>query len=390
MKIYRYLILAAIVLLLFVGVAPLAAETQELKQKMEVLEQQLNDLQKQLSGQRQDLDENRQEQVKLSSLAGGLKLLGEHVTISGCVEVEVGFTEDYDGNDESDITLATVELGIDIDLHKYVSAHILLLWEEDDTEPVDLDEAYLTLGNTEHFPVFLQAGKFYVPFGNFESHMISDPLTLELGETRESAVLLGFEQAGFRVGVYAFNGDIDEAEDDNEIKCFGLSTGYAFENDNFSLDVGADWINNLADSDTLGDALPESIRDYVDGFTAHAVFSWQGLTLIGEYLAANDDFAVDELEFKGKGAKPEAWNVELGYTFAVAGREAFVAVAWQGTDEALALELPEDRYLGSVGVELFPGIGLALEYAHDEDYGVGDGGSGKTADTVTLQLALEF
>ncbi|MBN2705384.1 MAG: LbtU family siderophore porin, partial [Deltaproteobacteria bacterium] len=308
----------------------------------------------------------------------------------GCVEVEVGFTEDYDGNDESDIALATVELGIDIDLHKYVSAHVLLLWEEDDTEPVDLDEGYLTLGDPEHFPVYVQAGKFYVPFGNFESHMISDPLTLELGETRESSVLLGFEQAGFRAGVYACNGDIDETGDDNEIKCFGLSVGYVFGNNGFSMDVGADWINNLADSDTLGDALPASIRDYVDGYTAHAVFSWQGLTLIGEYLGAADPFAGAELEFKGKGAEPETWNIEFGYTFALAGRETFAAIAWQGSAEALALELPEDRYLACVGIEIFSGLGLALEYAHDEDYAKRDGGSGKEADTVTLQLALEF
>ena len=389
MKLHHTLPLIIIGLLLF-ATAALAAGPQNLQQKINVLEQQLNDLQKQLSSQRQDIEQNRKEQEKLSDVAGGLKTIGEHVTLSGCIEVEAGFTEDYDGNDESDIVLATVELGIDIDLHKYVSGHILLLWEEDDTEPVDLDEGFITLGNTEFFPVYLQAGKMYVPFGNFESNMISDPLTLELGETRESAVLLGLEFEGFYAGAYAFNGDINEIGDDEEIECFGFNVGYAFENDNFSLDIGAGWINNIGDSDVLTDALPGEIDDYVDGVTAHAIFSIQGFTLIGEYLAANDEFELGELDFDGDGAEPESWNIEAGYTFEVAGHETTLALAYQGTDEALVLELPEERYMGTISVGLVEGLSLALEYAHDEDYDKSDGGTGDEADTVTVQLALEF
>jgi hypothetical protein len=333
----------------------------------------------------------------IDAAVGVLGKLAEHVTLSGLVEVEANFIEDdFEGNDESDIVLATVELGIDVDLHRYVSGHILLLWEEDETEPVDVDEGYITLGNTEFFPVYLQAGKMYVPFGNFETHMISDPLTLELGETRESAALLGLEYRGFYVGGYAFNGDVDEIGEDNEIECFGFNGGYAFENEQFSLDIGGGWINSIGESDVLTDALEANgigeLDDYVEGLYGHAIISWMGLTLIGEYVGATDDFETNELEFRGHGAEPESWNIELGYTFPVGAREAFVAAAWQGTDEALALELPEDRYMGGVGIEVYPGAGatLKLEYAHDEDYDEKDGGTGNEADMVTVQLAVEF
>ncbi len=407
-----------ILALLFFATSALAGGPQNMQQRIDILERQLNDLQKQLSGQRQDiqsnvqrlsghkrdlernrehlqeqeksLEKNRSDQEQLTNFSEGLKLLGEHIKIGGLVEVEVGFAEDYDGNNESDIVLATMALDIDIDLHKYVKAHILLLWEEDDTEPVDLDEAYILLGNTEHFPLYVQAGKLYVPFGNFESHMISDPLTLELGETRESAVILGFDFNGLYAAAYAFNGDINENGDDDEIKCFGLNAGYAFENESFNFDVGMGWINSLGDSDILGDTLPGEIKDYVGGVTAHAIFSWQGLTLIGEYLGATDEFEIAELEFKGVGAEPETWNIELGYTFEIADHETVVALAYQGSAEALALELPEERYLGTLGVGLIDGLSLALEYAHDEDYNEKDGGTGENADTLTVQLALEF
>ncbi len=404
--------------LLLPGVGFAADNSAALEKKLEALASQLQALQTQLATQkeeietykqtlnrhRRDIENNNQhlkkqeeilsktkeEQEALSQVAEKLKAINEHVKLSGLVEVEAFKSDGFDGEDESDITLATVELGVDISLHKFVSGHLLFLWEEDDTEPVDIDEGYIYLGNTEFFPVYLQVGKLYVPFGNFESNMISDPLTLELGETRESAAVLGFESNGFYAAAYAFNGDVDEEGDDNEIKCFGFNGGYAYESDGLSFDLGGGWINSISASDNLADILPGEIEDYVAGWTAHAIINWGDFSLVGEYLAATDDYKKNELAWKDGGAEPEAWNIEAAYTFEVAGHETVFALAWQGTDEALALELPEDRYMGTLSVSLIEGLSLSLEYAHDEDYDKSDGGSGDNADTVTTQLSLEF
>ena len=414
----KLLLLAALLSLLLPGFSLAADKSAELEQKLQALAAQLQALQSQLQAQKQEIEsykqtinrhrrdiennnrhlkkqeeilaETQKEQETLSQVAEKLKVINEHVTLSGLVEVEAFKTDGYDGEDESDITLATVELGINVNLHKFVSAHVLFLWEEDDTEPVDVDEGYIYLGNTEFFPVYFQVGKLYVPFGNFESNMISDPLTLELGETRESAAVFGFESHGFYGAAYAFNGDVDEKGDDNEIKCYGFNAGYAFEKDDFSLDLGAGWINSIAASDNLADMLPGEIEDYVGGWTAHAIINWKNFALIGEYLAATNDFEAGEMDWKDGGAEPEAWNLEAAYTFAVAGHETVFALAWQGTDEALALELPEDRYMGTLSVGIIDGLTFSLEYAHDEDYGKSDGGTGDHADTVTTQLSLEF
>ena len=48
--------------------------------------------------------------------------------------------------------------------------------------------------------------------------------------------------------------------------------------------------------------------------------------MIGEYLGAIDDFEVDELEFKGNGAQPKTWNIELGYIFEIANHETVMAL----------------------------------------------------------------
>lgn len=320
--------------------------------------------------------------------------INERVTLSGVVEVEASSAEDFDGADTSDITLATVGLGLDAEITEWVNAHLLLLYEEDDTEPMDLDEGTITLGNLEKFPLYLTAGKMYVPFGSFESNMISDPLTLELGETRESAAQVGFAASGFYGSFYAFNSDINETGDDDTIASFGANAGYGYLNDKMSLDLGVGWINNIAAADNLSgyfdDAGITEVQDYPAGLTAHLTLGYGPFMLIGEYLGALNAFDASELDFNGRGAEPSAWNFEAAYTREIKGKETTFAVGYQKTDEALALELPDERILGCIGVEIWENTSLALEYLHDEDYSVNEGGTGNDANAATVQMAVEF
>ena len=81
---------------------------------------------------------------------------------------------------------------------------------------VVVDEGLIIIDGEDVIPFYLNAGKIYVPFGNFESHFISDPLTLELGETRESAVKVGFANDMFDLCMAVFNGDINETDEDDD------------------------------------------------------------------------------------------------------------------------------------------------------------------------------
>jgi hypothetical protein len=318
----------------------------------------------------------------------------DRITFSGLVEVEAGFVHGFGGVKESDVVLATVELGFDAEISDWVNAHVLLLHEDDDTEPIEVDEAIITIGNTEKKPVYFAGGRMYVPFGTFETNLISDPLTLEIGETREAALQVGFELKGFYGSLYAFNGDTKEAKTgpDDEIEGFGINFGYASANEDRSLDVGVEYINTLGDSDVIQDALPapDSLADFVPGVGAHVIFHTGPWTFIGEYIAASDSFTAAELPFGAAGAEPKASNLEGGYTFDLAGRESTVAFAYQTTDEALALELPETRALVGLSVGIMDNTTLSFEWAHDEDYDVSDGGTGDDADIITVQLAVEF
>ena len=108
--------------------------------------------------------------------------------------------------------------------------------------------------------------------------------------------------------------------------------------------------------------------------------------LIGEYVAAMDD-----LEFTNnpKLEAPSAYNIELGYSFEIMGKETTLGIAYQGTDNCGGI-LPETRLVASIGVGLGDNVGLALEYAHNDDYDLSDAGTGDEADIRTVQHALEF
>ena len=312
------------------------------------------------------------------------------LSFSGAIAVEAGFENGYGDENTSDITLATVELGVEAKVCDWAVANAVFLWEEDDTPQVEVDEGTITLGNTEKTPFYLTAGKFVVPFGTYETNMISDPLTLEIGETPQSAMQLGLEHpSGLSGSVYIFNGDINEDGEDDKINCFGANVGYGLEVGNIGLDIGAGWINNIADSDGLGGWIDDSgftLKDYVGGFTGHVIVTFAPFMVIGEYVAAMED-----IEFINNPAQeaPRAYHIELGYTFELMGKGSTVGVAYQGTDKCGGI-FPETRLLASIGVGLGENVGVALEYAHDEDYGEADGGTGDEADIVTLQLALEF
>lgn len=334
----------------------------------------------------------------------------EHIQIAGLMEVEAGYFDPFEGGSESDIVLATFELGIAAQVHDWVEAAASLLYEEDDTD-LEVDLAQITIANFDVSPVFFNAGQFYMPFGAYETNLVSDPLTLEIGESRETAAQLGFVYQGFGGSVYGFNGD-NKVKGNNQIDSWGANLSFAQERAHVTWAVGAGYINDLGDSDTLQDRVsdnrnsryeelvegeaPEADSFSIDptdrtgGWTANLGAILGNFNFIGEYLAATSRFDPDSLSYKDKGAEPAAWNIEVGYGFEMFGKESVAALAFQGTKEAVNLELPEQSWLVGLSVGIFDGTALSLEYRYDTDYSVKNGGTGNSANAIVAQLAVEF
>lgn len=184
------------------------------------------------------------------------------VAWSGAVEVEAFAADDFAGNETSDIELATLELGAEARLNEYVAAHTVLLFEEGPGEDLDVDEAAITISHPES-PWGGTLGRVYVPFGAFETALVSDSLPLELGETRETAAVLRYGGGAIHGAAYAFRGDTSDGGDEH-IESFGLQFGLRGDTGGVRYGIGTGYSSSLGDSDALALARVEDRVGAVD------------------------------------------------------------------------------------------------------------------------------
>jgi len=317
----------------------------------------------------------------------------ENITLSGAIEVETGFAKiDYNDpatkdEDSSDILVSTVEVGIAAAIAKHLYGHILFKYEEDDT-PLEVDEAIISIKGEDVVPLYLNAGQLYVPFGNFESHMISDPVTLELGETRESAVVAGFASDWIDISAGVFNGDINETGEDNKIESYVAGAVFTLPENTiagFGLSAGASYISNIGDSDSLQEDIeagPITVNNYVAGYSAFiSISALDRIFFNAEYLTAADEFAAGELSFDGgQKFKPSTVYAEMAVGII---DDLEIAVRYEASDDCGDF-LPDKRFGAAITFGLFENTSLGIEYLH------GEFKNNDETDAVTAQLAIEF
>lgn len=319
----------------------------------------------------------------------GEQSINDYVTLSGAIEGEAVSGDDYEGNSFSEFNMSA-ELGFDAQVSDSVAGHLVAKYEGPD-DNLFVDEANIMIGNQEKFPVLMTAGKFCMPFGNFETNMVQDTLALNLGEISDYGIAANFLVNGFYGEMYTYNG-MKETGASETITGYGAKVGHSFENDTMSIDTGISWVNNIADAGGISDYFEESgidsIEAQVNGVGIHFVAGVGPVTIIGEYVTALDEFA--EIAYMDHGAEPKAWNVELAYSTELLGNESVFAVGYQASSESVELGLPESRFIAAAGMEIFPGTSLTIEYCNDKDYGVEEGGTDEDANVFTAQLAYEF
>jgi hypothetical protein len=313
----------------------------------------------------------------------------DRIQISGLIEVEAshGKTDFKDPavEDEktSDVDLATVELAVDAKIAEHVDGHVMFKYEDDD---LFVDEGFITLVGTENFPAYLIAGRQYIPFGNYDSHFVTDPNTLILGETNEGAAVAGYRFGGemVDVSVGAFNGSAKESGKDDIIDSF---VGSIVVNPFEKLIFGASYTSNLAGSDTFNTVVmdPDNLDSLVGGWSAFVTFEFlERFKLIGEYVGALDNFKAGEIYDAAdtKERKPSAWNVELGVAII---DNVELAARYEESDDGGADFLPESQYGAVLNWGFYKNTNLALEYLHGEFED-----DAQETDSFIAQLAIEF
>ncbi len=322
--------------------------------------------------------------------AGLASRITERITVSGLVEVEAAAAgrKFADGSTDgaSDLALATVQLALGVRLTEAVRGDISLLYEEgafgaEDTD-LQVDEAAIRFASG---PWSARVGRQYLPFGVFHSHFISDPLTLELGETRETAALAGYTFGPATLAAFAFNGDAEKSGEEDHLRDWGASLVIA---PTPGFELGGSYLSDLADSDA---DLASDYQRRVGGWSAFAFFEQGEFGASAEFLGAVKSFAAADLDADGNGTgdRPLAWNFEA---FWAPVEQLELAARYEGSSEFAGR--PQRQYGVDLSWSIWDYTTLSLEYLRGEfDHEFNLDADGKTLDRrdlVTAQLAFEF
>lgn len=194
----------------------------------------------------------------------------------------------------------------------WMEAEVGIKYDTDSGRGLRLEDASLRLNGGDRRPAFIELGRLVLPFGQFESRFIEDPLVAVTGEIDDEALVLGVvgDRGEFALG--ALKGEHGGAGD---LDCVASLVIEPQE----SLGVGISWTRDLGESVELRELRAEREEDAagtpsdamttpVAGLGFFAAFAGEPWSLLVECVAALASFAPGVLD-EAK-SKPSAWNLE--------------------------------------------------------------------------------
>lgn len=358
------------------------------------------------------------------------------VNLSGKIEAQVihgNYLGNFQNGSVTDVDLTGIELDTEILVNKWVTGLIAFVYDNSgrntaprriDNSNVFLERGFLTVGNLAEFPVYGTIGQFYVPFGQYSSAMVSDPFTKTLGRTKARAIALGFSKQfnaenNLNLAAFGFGGPTRTSLQNNSFDNYGANIDYTFTKPHWSLDLAGSYIRNIADSFGMqhngnsgtntfnGFATNENteVLNPVAGLDARGTLGVGPFSLTAEYVTAASAFSASNLSFGTannlQGAKPSAFHTEAAYKFNAWDKPSAFIVGYDQSKDALALLIPKKRYIATASTSIWKDTIESIEFRHDIDYSKTDvatgqtgfapiNGTGKSGNTVTLQIGLYF
>lgn len=351
------------------------------------------------------------------------------LALSGKVEPIASLGGPFNGPTVGDVTLGTGELDTAAILNDNVEGYLSLAFDE--SQPaimagqrlantrVGFNMGFVNIGNLDKTPIYFTAGQLYAPFGRYSSSMISPPLTMILARTKTRPVILGYrsqEDTGPFAAIYGFSGDTTYGGRG----VGGFNVGYNFNTGKVNGEIGFSGISAINNSGGMqftgspigttfgGFASLTNGSEYVHQVPAlgvHGDIRFSRYNLIAEWVGVSSPFRAHDLSFNGKGALPQAAQLEGGVTFKVWDKPATVALGYQWSQQTLALNLPNQRFSGVFNISIWRDTVESIEYRHDIDFrknqyanGAAPTGlvnantvsSGGSTDTLLAQIGVYF
>ena len=324
--------------------------------KLATMEQRIKYLEERVASQDQMIVD------KESEIAGLSDGWFNSVSVGGAIELELVSESPADGDSTLSAGVGKAELGIGAAINDEWGGEIVV---ENDDGTIALADAIVTYEPGSGFSVAM--GQQTLPFGVYDTNLVSDPLTKKLGETAHTSLVLSGEAAQFGWSLLTYY------DGEDTLDGLGIGLGTAMEGDDSSFGVDLAWLSDIGDSGGLEGFFEEDVL----GMSASARGSVGPLSAIVEFVTA--------LDSGGSGAEPSAWHAEAAYSFDLMGQEAALAVGAGGTRDAAAAELAETLMLLGISVGIADGVGLGIEWSQSEGYDA----AGAT-DAITVLLAAEF
>lgn len=330
------------------------------------------------------------------------------VAVSGAIEAQLLYINNFNGTNSGDIALSTVEL----DIAPYISdwADGLISFDYASfpaatgirqlNSVIYLSRGFLTIGNLHVSPLYFTLGQIYAPFGRYSTATLTSPLTKSMGRVLTRALVMGYYNEGLYAELYGYQGN-DISHQYHLFRQGGLNIGYQNE----TLDYGAGFLTNIADSQGMQNngIIPEqnlivagtaftsaaviaaatSITEFsgfgvtpggnelkhsVPGVDAHIEYNFEPFALIVEYLTATRTFSSHDLTFNGHTALVSAMHSELDYITKIYNKTVTFALAYEQSWQALALNLPRMSYVIAGSTSIWKNTMIGLEYRHDINY----------------------
>ncbi|HSW69676.1 MAG TPA: LbtU family siderophore porin [Gammaproteobacteria bacterium] len=357
-----------------------------------------------------------------------------HVLLSGEVEGQAFYQDIGGGPNSTDIDLTNVTLDTYILGPSEWLSSLISFTYDNNSGPSDgtfannstvlnsrvyVNQGFFTIGNFSKTPFYGTVGQYYVPFGTYASNMVTGPLTKSMARIKARAILVGYQPQVDNTpyaSAYIFQGD-SHAGATSRVNNGGINLGYRFTHAKFSGDIGGGVIGNIADSVGMqfvsnGTAIfngfggvngtgNERIAHRVPAYDIRALLDFgTKIDFIGEFITASTAFNKNDLTMNNHGARPKALNAELSYSFQAFARPTALAVGYGMTKDAMALQLPAQRYSVTAFTSIWKDTLQSLEFRHDVHYAKSSfatgsnipapQSSGQCDSTVTAQFDVFF
>lgn len=352
------------------------------------------------------------------------------LTISGKVEPIATIGKPYVGATKGDLSLGSDELDVAAAVNDKVEAYMALAYisapsnfvaQRVANSSLNLNMGFVNIGDLDESPFYFTAGQLFVPFGRYSTAMISPPLTMLLSRTKTRPVIVGYKsqaETGPFIAGYGYRGDTTLGS----TGVGGVNAGYVYDTGVYNGEVGISYISSMNDAGGMqinGAAADpggnfggfgsitngsENVEK-VPAIDLHAILAWDRFSLTAEWVTSIGRFRPQDLSFDGRGAQPQALQLEGGLTFMSFDKPSSFNVSGQWSKNALALNLPEWRINATYNISIWKDTVESLEYRHDIDYGLNQYangaappglvntntyGTGHGADTLLAQIGVYF